>query len=126
MRFIVVGTSAAAVHWAVVRCAVEWFGLVPLVANVLGWMIAFSVSFSGHRLWTFSDTTSLDTGQSLGRFLIVSLTGFMINEATYAVLLQFGWLPYDLTLAVVLVLVAGGTFVVSRAWAFRSARPAVS
>ena len=55
LRFIVVGCCAAAVHWGVVRLLVEAGWLRPLAANVLGWMIAFGVSFAGHALWTFAE-----------------------------------------------------------------------
>jgi putative flippase GtrA len=123
LRFIVVGTAAAAVHWGVVWLAVEFRGLAPLLANVAGWMIAFAVSFSGHRLWTFAATTGRGTGQSLWRFGLVSFGGFALNELSYAAVLRLGGWRYDLALGAVLVGVAAATFVVSRAWAFRPAGP---
>jgi putative flippase GtrA len=128
VRFIAVGSSAAAVHWAVVRLSVEALGLVPLVANVVGWMIAFVVSFSGHRYWTFAETSGRDTRESLWRFGLVSLGGFVLNELSYAAVLSVGALRYDLALGLVLVGLAAVTFVVSRWWAFRPAdpRPAVA
>jgi putative flippase GtrA len=123
VRFIAVGTTAAAVHWGAVRLAVETLGLVPLGANVVGWMIAFVVSFSGHRYWTFAATSGRDTGQSLWRFGLVSLGGFVLNELSYAAVLRMGGLRYDLALGLVLVGLAVVTFVVSRWWAFRPADP---
>lgn len=123
VRFIAVGTTAAAVHWGVVRLTVESMEVAPLVANVAGWMIAFVVSFSGHRFWTFGATTGVGTGQSLWRFVLVSGTGFAVNEVCYAALLRAGGLRYDLALGVVLVGLAVATFVVSRLWVFRAASP---
>ena len=98
-------------------------GLAPLAANVLGWMIAFGVSFSGHRHWTFAATSGLDTAQSFWRFGLVSLGGFVLNELSYAAVLHLGGLRYDLALGLVLVGLAVVTFAVSRAWAFRPAAP---
>ena len=123
LRFIAVGTTAAAVHWGVVWLAVETLGMVPLAANVLGWMIAFGVSFGGHRHWTFAATSGLGTAQSFWRFGLVSLGGFVLNELSYAAVLSVGGLRYDLALGLVLVGLALGTFAVSRAWAFRPASP---
>lgn len=123
VRFIAVGTTAAAVHWGVVRLAVETMGLAPLQANVVGWMVAFVVSFSGHRHWTFAATSGLGTGQSLWRFGLVSFTGFVLNELSYAAVLRMGGLRYDVALGLVLVVLAVVTFVVSRWWAFRPAAP---
>jgi putative flippase GtrA len=123
VRFIAVGTTAAAVHWGAVRVAVESVGLAPLSANVVGWMIALVVSFSGHRFWTFGATSAVSTGQSLWRFVLVSGAGFAVNEACYAAVLRAGSLRYDLALGVVLVGLALATFVVSRLWVFRAASP---
>lgn len=119
-RFVAVGCVAAAVHWSVVRAVVEAGIAAPLLANVLGWGVAFGVSFAGHHRWTFGDAPGRDARRSLPRFLVVSLAGFAVNEATYAALLGGlgGW-RYDVVLAVVLVAVAGLTFVASRLWAFR-------
>jgi putative flippase GtrA len=123
VRFIAVGTAAAAVHWGVVRLAVDNLGLAPLVVNGLGWMVAFVVSFRGHRYWTFADTSGRDTAHSLWRFGLVSLGGFVLNQVSYAAVLRTGAVRYDLALGLVLVGLAVVTFVVSRWWAFRPADP---
>ena len=51
--FIVVGCLAAAVHLGAVVLLVSGFGWQPLVANVVAWLLAFCVSFSGHWHLTF-------------------------------------------------------------------------
>ena len=53
VRFIAVGCMAAAVHLAVVVLLVSGIGWPPLVANVVGWLVAFGFSLTGHRLLTF-------------------------------------------------------------------------
>ena len=121
--FIAVGCAAALVHWVVVVSLVSRAGWLPLVANVAGWLIAFVVSYSGHRRWTFSSHDA-PVGRSLRRFFVVSASGFVVNEGIYALLLQERWLRYDAVLAIVLVGVAGFTYWLSRHWAFlRSQAP---
>ena len=115
--FVLVGTAAAGVHWGVVVMLVKHAGWQPLLANVVGWLIAFGVSFSGHSRWTFRDH-GVALGRSARRFFAVSASGFAINEATYALFLHWSGLRYDLVLALVLIAVAGGTYLVSRHWAF--------
>lgn len=115
--FVLVGTGAAAVHWGVVVMLVTHAGWRPLLANVLGWLIAFVVSFSGHYRWTFRDH-GVPLWRSAMRFFAVSASGFAINEAAYALLLHWSGLRYDLVLALVLIAVAGGTYLLSRHWAF--------
>ncbi|MDH5338506.1 MAG: GtrA family protein [Rubrivivax sp.] len=115
--FIAVGCLAALVHWSVVVALVDLGGWRPLVANVAGWAVAFTVSFAGHHRLTFRDVGApvLAAGS---RFVLVSFGGFCINEATYAALLGWTGLRYDAVLAVVLVLVAGITYLLSRHWVF--------
>jgi putative flippase GtrA len=116
--FILVGTSAAGVHWGVVFGLVSHSGWHPLVANVFGWLVAFSVSFAGHHRLTFRDHAA-PVGASLRRFFLVSAAGFAANQAAYAALLRWSPLRYDVALALVLVGVAAATYLLSRHWAFR-------
>jgi putative flippase GtrA len=116
-QFVAVGTTAAAVHFLVVWGAVERLHLAPLVANVLGWGIAFGVSFAGHHLLTFADQRA-PLARSARRFLLLSAVGFGVNESAYALLLGVGGLGYRSALAAVLVGVAGFTYWLGRHWAF--------
>ncbi|MDQ2780658.1 MAG: GtrA family protein [Pseudomonadota bacterium] len=121
--FIAVGCTAALVHWAVVVGLVSGAGWRPLAANVAGWLVAFGVSYSGHRRWTFRDQDA-PLQRSLLRFFLVSATGFLVNEGVYALLLDWSVLRYDAVLAIVLVVVAGFTYWLGRHWAFlRSEAP---
>lgn len=116
LRFGVVGVAAMATHWCVVALLVP-FGIVPLLANVIGFCVAFNVSFFGHHHWTFTSADSQK--ETFKRFLAVAVLGFVINESMYTVLLKLTALDYRIALAIVLVTVAGLTYVLSRCWAFR-------
>ena len=114
--FLVVGAAASATH-VLVFALVErrtW----PELANVLGFLVAFAVSFFGHRFLSFTDaSTSAQT--SLLRFAVTALAGFATNEAIFVLLYRvFGW-PSLVALACGLVLAAAQTFVLSRYWAFK-------
>lgn len=116
IRFGCVGGFAMLVHFLVVALLVP-FGIAPLAANVAAFIVAFQVSFIGHRQWTFGAKKSV--GQ-YPRMLAVSLTGFAINEALYAVLLKSGLLDYRAALVIVLITVAAGTYIGTRFWVFKS------
>jgi putative flippase GtrA len=116
MRFGVVGVGAMATHWCVVALLVP-LGLKPLFANVIGFCVAFNVSFFGHHHWTF--TSSDSQKNTFKRFLGVAVLGFIINESMYSALLKLTSLDYRVALAIVLIAVAGLTFALSRFWAFR-------
>ena len=116
--FIAVGCAAGAVHFATVVLLVEGLHATPLLANVGGWLLAFAVSFTGQWRLTFR---SHDTPWSvaLPRYFFLSLSGFALNEAGYALLLHWTALPYDLALGLVLVGVAVMTYLLGSKWAFR-------
>ncbi|MCY7319689.1 MAG: GtrA family protein [Ramlibacter sp.] len=115
--FVAVGCAAAAVHLAVVVFLVGRHGQLPLVANVVGWMVAFCVSFTGHWLLTFR-ARSAPPARAARRFLAVSMAGFAANELAYAAVLRWSGLRYDLVLAGVLVGVAVMTYLLGSRWAF--------
>jgi putative flippase GtrA len=117
--FIAVGCSAAAVHLLSVMFLVEQLAWNPLVANVVAWLVAFCVSFAGHWHLTFPHSGAPLARAAL-RFFAISLTGFAINEAMYAVLLHIaGTRWYAVILFFVLLAVAVMTWLLSSRWAFR-------
>lgn len=117
MRFGVVGVLAMCVHLLVVALLVP-LGLVPLLANIVGFLVAFQVSYFGHARWTFNVSAPNNKRHQI-KFFSVAVLGFLLNEASYSVLLQLLHMHYLLTLAIVLFGVAVVTFVLSKLWAFR-------
>lgn len=121
LQFALVGGSAAATHLAVVALLVHFTGMEPLGANVIAFLVAFLVSYNGHALLTFS-SYGHQGWHTMARFFAVACLSFIANEALYALALHWlGW-HYLWSLVAVLVLVAIGTFVLSKIWAFRPAK----
>ncbi|MFA5487841.1 MAG: GtrA family protein [Candidimonas sp.] len=116
--FVIVGAVAALTHWSVAVSCVSMLGVPPLLANVVGWLIAFIASFAGHYQLTFRHQHA-PFGQALRRFFVVSATGFSINELAYAWLLHVSSLRYDVLLALILIAIAFLTFILGKIWAFR-------
>lgn len=115
--FVLVGSTAAAVHWGVVVLVVERLHGLPLVANVMGWCVAVVVSFAGHHGLTYQGH-GVDFWRSARRFLVVSAIGFAFNEVSYALLLHLTGLRYEWLLGAVLVGVALFTYWAGRHWVF--------
>src|SRR5690606_28322533 len=76
--FIAVGCAAAATHWLVVVTAVSATGLAPLIANVIGWLVAFGVSFAGHYHLTFKHHRA-PVAQAVRPFFAVWALAFAVN-----------------------------------------------
>jgi putative flippase GtrA len=116
VAFGVVGATAFLVHFAVVAVTVP-LGVAPLLANVFGFLAAFVVSFIGHVRWSFP-AEGRPVAPALRRFAVVAISGFVLNESAYAVLLRTTSLDYRVALFIVLVAVAGITWLAGRYWAF--------
>lgn len=119
LQFVLVGGSAAATHLAVVGLLVSLSGMPPLGANVLAFLVAFVVSYNGHALLTFSAAQARGW-PVVAKFFAVACLSFAANEALYYIALNWLHWHYFWSLAAVLVLVAIGTFVMSKFWAFKA------
>lgn len=119
LQFVLVGGSAAATHLAVVGILVALTGMPPLWANVLGFLVAFVVSYNGHALLTFA-AAQVRGWATVLRFFAVACLSFVANEILYAIALHWLHWHYFWSLAAVLVIVAVGTFVLSKFWAFKA------
>ena len=73
--FGVVGVSAMLLHFGAVAWVLVPLGIAPLLANVLGFLIAFQLSYWGHRLQTFR-AAHIPHRQALPRFFGVACLSF--------------------------------------------------
>lgn len=134
--FLVVGGSSAAVHYLVALLMLWHWGHPPwlplptqgdgarqaLMANLAAFSVAFWVSYAGHYRLSFQSRQP--HRQALPRFFLIAFLGFLGNQALYALLLGLAHWPPFLALATTLVLIAVGTFLLSRRLAFKPGLPA--
>jgi len=118
--FTFIGALAAAVHYAVAVGLEGSTALAPGWANVSGFLMAFPVSYVGHRTLSFAGHNAPHQ-QALPRFLVVACGGFFANQVLLLSLLRWLGQPFWLTLGVVMVMVAFTSYILSRYWAFKSA-----
>jgi putative flippase GtrA len=118
---MLVGGVAAGVHLLVVMLAVELRQVPPAYANVIAFAVAFLVSYAGHRRYTFGAGRGVadSIADSIGKWLAVSIAGFLLNQALYVAALRLfpAW-PYVVLLAGVTGLVALCSFFLGKLWAF--------
>lgn len=117
--FIAVGASAAIIHY-IIAVTIEHFSLLtPALANIVGFITAFPVSYVGHSSLSFAQQDA-NHQQSLPRFLLVAITGFCANQALLVLCLNYTNLPFWFVLGLVMVVIAVSTYVLSRCWAFKA------
>ncbi|MGL5742748.1 MAG: GtrA family protein [Legionella sp.] len=116
--FATVGVSAACVHLFTVFCLVACLHIPALIANVVGFLIAFNISFLGHKHLTFSQMQD-EKILRLPHFFLVAASAGIINEILYFLLLRYTRLNYLVALILVLGCVSIYSFTISRFWACR-------
>lgn len=118
--FTLIGALAAAVHYVVAVTLESGFSIVPAWANPAGFLLAFPVSYFGHSRLSFKGHAASHR-QALPRFFAIALSSFLGNQLLLLTLLEFMRWPFWLTLAIVMVIVAFVTYLLSRYWAFKTA-----
>jgi putative flippase GtrA len=116
--FLLVGASAAAVHLIIYGLTLDFLKVQNEWANALGFIIAFLVSFFGHRNLSFKDT-STQALQSFMRFGITACAGFCTNEIVFMILYRGARVDDWLSLIAGIIAAAVQTFLLSRFWAFK-------
>jgi len=122
-RFGLVGISATATLSAAYMSFVSLELLTPFLANLVAYLIAFAVSFLGHRHWTFGDAEKGGrNAYAIFRFLAVSLTALAINSAAVLLLVNHLALPVWTPLIVFIGVTPLFTFLMNRFWVFFTLR----
>ena len=83
----------------------------------MGFLCAFPVSYYGHRALSFA-ATAVPHRRALPRLFAVSCLAFLANQTLLLLILSQTALPLWIALAIVLLLVAISTFLLSRGWVF--------
>jgi len=115
-RFGVVGVSATLTHAAILWALVESIQMRPSLATVIGFLVAFNVSYFGHYYFTFRSTEPHK--RALPGFALTATAGAVLNWLIFVIgtdLLDWNyWITFLIAIASVPVFV----FFVSRRVAF--------
>jgi len=116
LKFGVVGLAATAVHVVTAFVSLPRLGS-PFMANLIGFLAAFCVSYTGQALWTFD----LREGhrRAAGRFFVVAFGSFLFSTLVLGGARASGFLPNWASLLLAIAVVPGCTFVASRLWVFK-------
>lgn len=116
LRFGLVGIMATATHIAMLWILLTNTLLPVLIANTIAFLSAFGISFMGNYLWTFGAPGS--PKKALLRFLVMSISAFMLNSVILGAILRMG-LANPLLVAIGSVIVIPAfTLLTSRLWVF--------
>jgi putative flippase GtrA len=124
LRFGLVGGVATLTHVLIFAAAIELFACPPLLANVIGFVVAVGVSFFGHYRWTFSWPAEAAYALplprlALARFAAVALLGLVLNSAVVGLVTGLLGLDYVYAIPPMILVVPVVLFLLGKFWAFR-------
>lgn len=115
--FALVGASSTAVHFTVALTLSQIMALT--LANPVGFVTAFFVSYLGHTHLTFDvQKAHRSHRQRLPRFALVAFGGFCLTQVIVVTLSSYSALPNWLILAIALAVVPIMTFLAAKFWVF--------
>ena len=116
-RFGIVGVSAVIINLLIVIFIVETFDWPPLLANIIGFIVACQIAFFGHNLWTFKMNTGAHNAWL--KFVMVATFSLGLTQLLFFILLHVFVLYYVFALILTQMIVPIVTFLLSKYWAFR-------
>lgn len=113
-RFLISGTTAAAVHVGVLYILAEYFGVWYLFASSGSFIAAFAVSFTMQKFWTFRDKDKAKIKRQLPQHLTVAFGNFLLNIGLMYLFVEYVGIWYILAQLVSSGLIAIESFLLFR------------
>jgi putative flippase GtrA len=116
LRFLLVGGLATFTHAFVSVGALHLLSVAPLVANGIGFLVAFSVSLAGHTFFTFRSQMSLERVLKFG---LVAISAAAISSTIVLLADAYTSLSHDQILPLAAVSTPVFSYVCHSLWTFR-------
>jgi len=116
-RFTTTGTAAALTHYSIVMLLFKR-NIALQYANLIAFLLAYWVSYFGHRIFTFK-AQHISHRQTLPKFTLVAGLGFLFNESFLLLSNLYFSTPVSTLVCVAIVLTSIVTFLLNRSFAFQ-------
>lgn len=94
VRFIVSGGTATAVNLSTLFLLTHFLNLWYLVSSAIAFILAFFVSFTMQKLWTFGDSSRVHLHSQAITYFFIILVGLAINTTLLYVLVEYARFHY--------------------------------
>ena len=121
VSFAIVGVGATLTHAIIFNIAFEQFNFHHLIANILGFCIAFLVSYLGQFHWTFKEQAIQlnDKRGAFLKFLKTALLGFSVNLFWSYLILEILQLHHYYYLVLLTFVTQVFIFLLNKFWVFK-------
>ena len=118
VKYLASGGMAALVDLALLFALTEWVRLYYILSAALAFIIAFMVSFTLQKFWTFGDHDTEEIGRQAFLYFTVSFANLIINTALMYIFVEYVHLFYMLSQIIAGLLIAISSFFIYRRFIF--------
>lgn len=121
ISFAVVGVGATLTHALVFHILFAWVGVAHLLANIGGFLVAFSVSYLGQFKWTFKTEAAAVSCQKRAfvRFFKTAILGLLLNLLWAFITIDWLGLHHYFYLALLTLVTPVVIFTLNKFWVFK-------
>ncbi len=112
IRYVIAGSTAAAVHFGLLFLFKEYLGLWYITASSLAFLFALLVSFTLQKYWTFKEKSFESIKIQFPFYAIVAIFNFLLNASLLFSLVHYLKINYLISQAFVSVVLAISSFFV--------------
>lgn len=113
--FGIVGVAATVTHYVVALLLTDVAALSVLLANILGYCSAVSISIFGHSAFTYCKKI---TPTVVRRFVVVSLSALAASEGVLFLLVSVFDVHHRVALAIVVAIIPVVSFFLNKFWVY--------
>jgi putative flippase GtrA len=121
VRYIISGGTASAVDLGIIYFLTETVKIWYLFSSILGFFVAFIVSFLLQKHWTFRDTRKNGAGKQALSYFAISIANLALNTTLLYILVDVFHLWYMLAQFITLGLIAISSFFLYKLFIFNTA-----
>lgn len=121
VSFAVVGVGATLTHALAFHVLYAWVDVTQLPANIIGFLVAFCVSYLGQFKWTFKTEAQAATCQKKAfmRFAKTAAIGLLLNLAWAGITIDWLGLHHYVYLALLMFVTPVVIFLLNKFWVFK-------
>ena len=112
VRFLIAGTTATLVNMIVLYALTEFAGVWYLLSLTVAFLIAFLISFTLQKFWTFAEKNKERMGNQAVWFFIVQMGGLLFNMLALYIAVDVFGLWYMGAQFFILLFIAASNFLI--------------
>lgn len=120
IKYVIAGGTAASIDLGLLFIFTDLFGIWYITSAALAFMLAFFVSFSLQKFWTFRDSSTDGIYQQMSMYFVIAVVNLLLNTGLMYVLVDYFHIWYMFSQVFVGGLVACWSFLIYKFYIFKN------